>query len=59
MFLVTGLLLLYKSDEGGLVASDGAGLVQPLVVGVNQGLPVGDDSVVDRVPVARQFGGHL
>jgi hypothetical protein len=54
-----GLLLFALPHERGLVEPDGTGLVEPFAVGLEQGFSVGKHGVVDRVPVAGQFGRHL
>ena len=45
--------------EGGLVESDGSGLVQALSIGGQEGVSIGGHGIVDRVPVTGEFGRHL
>jgi hypothetical protein len=45
--------------ERGLVEADGGGAVQPLAVGGEEGLAIGDHGVVDRVPVTGELSRHF
>ena len=46
-------------DEGGLVQADRARHAEALAVRLEQGLSVGQDGVVDGVPVTAQLVGHV
>jgi hypothetical protein len=56
---VVGVARVVRLDEGGLVEPDGGGAVPVLAIGLEQGLAIGRDCIVDGVPVTGQFVGHF
>jgi hypothetical protein len=48
-----------QAHEGGLVEPNGAGLVQPFAVRIEEGAAIGGHGVVDRVPVTGELARDL
>lgn len=56
---VVRVRLVVGCDEGGLVQANRRGDVESFAIGFEQGLAVGEDGVVDGVPVTVEFDGDL
>lgn len=48
-----------EAHEGGLVETDGRGLVHPLAIGLEERLAIGAHGIVDRVPVTGELVGDF